>query len=584
MIGVLAAAPATGGGALSTAPSLKAFVTPAPSNCTDQWAMYQHDPQRTAASSCTDISQTSVQSLAPAWFVNTSQPVTASPTVYKNNVYVGDGGGTFYSINQTSGAVNWKFPVVQPSYSCAAGGTVTGDKHAVSYSEIASSAAVSVVNGTTTVFFGGGGSLFALKASDGTCLWSVNLDPAHPTSAMEVESSPVVLTTPAGVTEVVVGSDSNESPGGSAPPGVQALNAATGALLWKFEPENNATDTTESAPQTTDGCGDVWSSPSVDLAATADGMIVLTTGNCPQGTSETPAAPVAPQSCPNSPAEPTPQLEGVAAVDSENGCLVWRWSEPPNQYANASFADGGDDDFGSSPILTTVQGQKAVIEAGKDGYMYAVNELAGTEIWGNQIAQPGQTGSTLAGAIGGFIGSGALGAANGAPTLFGSTAIPAPFSGAGVQTSGVSLDTTLICIVANLLQLGPTCDPLRVSSLHAVNAASGSVTWQAPVSLPTYAAVTYDNGVVFAPSTTGFSIVAYDADNGLPLWAFPVGGAVSSGTAIAGDSVFVGSGTDVAGGTLPISTGTEIPPQFNGVWCFTLGTSALSGTLGGLGL
>jgi outer membrane protein assembly factor BamB len=249
----------------------------------------------------------------------------------------------------------------------------------------------------------------------------------------------------------------------------------------------------------------------------------------------------------------------MAALDATTGCLVWRWTEPVNQYSNPALADGGDTDIGSSPILTTVRTasgpQAAVIDGSKSGYMYALSETAGTTLWASQPAEPGQTGAALAGAIGGFIGSSALGIAGGRPTVFGATAILAPFSGAGVQFSGpaglpeVTPDTTVLA------------DPTRLASLHAVDAATGAVRWQALVSLPSYAAVTYSQGVVFAPSTTGFSLVAYDAGTGLPLWAFPTGASMSSAAAVVGPSVFVGAGTDQAPG---------VPPQATGIWRFTL--------------
>lgn len=548
-------------------------------SCTDQWAMYQHDAAHHASATCSAINPLTVAGLHPAWFLSTSQPVTASPTVVGGQVYVGDDGGTFYDIDATTGKANWTFSVLQPSYSCKYGGTVAGDQHAPSYGEITSSAAVASLPGQAdpTVLFGGGGTLFALDATSGQCQWAVNLDPQNPTSAMEVESSPVVFThgqgASAGGAEVIVGSDSNESPGSSAPPGLQAFNAQNGSLLWKFEPENNTTVTTLASASDTNGCGDVWSSPALDPgAANGDGLVVATTGNCPNG-SAAPGVADSPVSCPFQPAPP--DVEGIAGVDATTGCLQWRWSEPDNQYTNPSFPDGGDTDIGSSPILATIgaNGQKVVIDGSKSGYMYALEEGSGTEVWQSQPAQPGESGA-FAGAIGGFIGSSALGTVDGLPTVFGSTAIPLPFGGGGVQTSGglgggptVNPDTSLICVddIPPSLDV-EHCDPLRVASLHAIDATTGAVRWQALVSLPSYAAVTTTNGVVFGPSTTGFSVVAYSAETGTPLWAFPTGAAMSSGAAIVGSSIFFGAGTALSSGP----GGTSVPPQNNGVWGFTL--------------
>ncbi len=535
------------------------------STCTDGWPMFQHDTGRTGGSSCTSINRLNVATLHPGWFFQTSQPVTASPVVSDGQVYVGDGGGTFYDIVAATGKAKWTFAVVQSSYRCASG-TVPGDVHAISYGEITSSAAVADVAGVgTTVFVGGGGTLFALDAATGACRWAVNLDPSNPKSAMEVESSPLVTT--GGRPAVIVGSDGNESPDGSAPPGLQAFDAATGTLLWKFEPENNQTVTTLADPHAdTNGCGDVWSSPSYDQnGAGGDGLVVLTTGNCPEG-SENPGQAVGAEDCGTAPAPP--DVEGIAALDAATGCLQWRWSEPDNQYTNPALADGGDTDFGASPILATVAGTKMVLDGSKSGYAYGLAEADGHQVWANQLAEPGQTGAALAGAIGGFIGSMAFGSSDGRPALFGSTAIPAVFSGAGVQSSGVTPDTSLICIT--ITRSTPSldlkhCDPLRLAALHAADAATGTVRWQALTALPSYAAVTYDDGLVFAPSTTGFQIDAYDATTGVPLWVMPTLGAMSSAAAVVGNNVFVGAGTSLAGGS------PSLPPQENGVWDFTTG-------------
>lgn len=568
-----------------------------PAACSDQWPMYQHGPDHHGAPVCSAVGPLTVGTLAPAWFLSTPQPVTASPSVFGGQVYVGDSGGTFYDVPAAGAGPatpRWTFSISASSYGCQTG-TYSGDRHTPSYGGITSSALVASVptasgDADPTVFFGGGGSLFALDATTGACRWVRDLDPANPTSGMEVESSPVLYRptagqsgVPLGDPEVVVGSDSNESPGSSAPPGVQALDAVTGALVWKFEPENDATVSSLESPADTNGCGDVWSSPAVDPAALAgDGMVVITTGNCPQGgQGPAPAGQASDIGGRPCPTPPPPDIEGMAGIDARTGCLVWRWSEPDNAYTSPSYPDGGDTDIGASPILATIDvsgvATGAVIDGSKSGYMYALSEADGSPLWASQAAQPGESGA-FAGAIGGFIGSSAFGSAQGAPAVFGATAIPTPFGGGGVQTGGfpsgtptVTPDPTLVCVDGATPSVDPQrCDPLRAASLHAVDADTGAVVWQEPVALPSYAAATTADGVVFAPSTTGFSIVAYDADTGVPLWSAPTGGAMSSGAAVVGSSVYVGAGTAL--GSLP--SGQPLPPQLDGLWCFRLAGSA----------
>ena len=106
-------------------------------------------------------------------------------------------------------------------------------------------------------------------------------------------------------------------------------------------------------------------------------------------------------------------------------------------------------------------------------------------------------------------------------------------------------------------------NPGRLITVQAIDVATGRVTWRA-LAGPSYAATTYSNGVVFAPSTTMFAAVAYDADTGLPLWTFPLGATPASGVAIAGADVFLGTGISEGNAIGSIT----IPPGLNGIWCF----------------
>ena len=58
------------------------------------------------------------------------------------------------------------------------------------------------------MFLGAGGSVFALDARTGQCLWAQDTDPANAASAIEVESSPVVDTA-VSPPEGLIGNDDN---------------------------------------------------------------------------------------------------------------------------------------------------------------------------------------------------------------------------------------------------------------------------------------------------------------------------------------------------------------------------------------
>ncbi|HYA68975.1 MAG TPA: hypothetical protein VED63_09605, partial [Acidimicrobiales bacterium] len=89
--------------------------------------------------------------------------------------------------------------------------------------------------GLPTLFLGGGGTLWALNATNGAVIWYQDTDPLHPSSAVEIESSPVY---DAASNEVIVGNDTNESTG-LAMTGLMAFDAGTGALLWKYTPQTD---------------------------------------------------------------------------------------------------------------------------------------------------------------------------------------------------------------------------------------------------------------------------------------------------------------------------------------------------------
>lgn len=369
------------------------------------WPQYLADPTHNA-NSCSAITTSNVNHLRPAWYYGTAGTVTATPAVVGGVVYDGDSTGILYAINQSTGHLVWSENTLAPQ-TCFLDQPNGRDEHnpTAGNGEIAGSPTVATINGVETVFVDVGGSIMAFAAADGSCLWAQDVDPASPTNTIEVESSPVVdtATTPP---EVVMGSDENSN-NNVGVTGIQAFNAATGALLWRYEPERDATllpsqfggsdfytlscgdgtanpdctpaNVANMAPNDLsygDGCGDVWSSPALDTsfvdpagdntyqgwqstapaawtpaqvtasgAASADGLVVFGTGNC--AAANTPA---------------TAQAHGdyvdnetVFAVDPITGVRAWDYVEPYNIYDNnANEPGGGDDDFGSSAVLVTI--------------------------------------------------------------------------------------------------------------------------------------------------------------------------------------------------------------------------------------
>jgi outer membrane protein assembly factor BamB len=600
------------------------------------WPEYQADPTH-AANACSNITTSNVGTLLPSWFFPTAGEDTATPAVVNGTVYEGDSTGEFYALNQSTGAQEWTLDTAAAQSCWVDQANPYTSAHTGGFGDITSSANVTTVDGTPTVYVGSDGSVFAINATTGKCIWAQDTDPADPASAIEVESSPVVDTA-VSPPEVLIGNDDN-GVYGIAVTGLMAFNAQTGALLWKYEPERDVTltpsefggsdaltlscgdgvaDTTYCnssnipglAPNSVtyaDACGDVWSSPALDTSftdpagdntfegsgtqapagwvpkqitasgqASQDGLVVIGTGNCA--------------------ANPDPATaeahgdyaynQGAFGLDPVTGVRVWSFIEPYNSYdTGLGEPDGGDDDFGGSAILAEVPSANVtstacassggntslVIEGSKDGYAWGLCEATGAVVWQEQIAQPGQLNQNTIGSIGGFIGSPALGADNGKATAFFASAVPLPFAYDGIQDPSTGIGPCPAAVLAGLTLTSILCpdlslaaSPSRLLQLSAVDVATGTIDWQT-ASVPTYAAVTVTNGVVFSPQSLALSVLAYNASTGAPLWAFPIGAAPASAAAISGSSIIFGAGT-----SFETLDGVNVPPQATGIWDFTI--------------
>jgi polyvinyl alcohol dehydrogenase (cytochrome) len=313
------------------------------------WPMWGHGPTRSFAYPCeTGISPSTASKLRLRWFFNAGDVVTATPAVVGDSVYVGDWEGTFYALRRTNGSVRWKYST---------------EIHPTTYSgQIVSSAAVADIDGEQTVYFGGGKTLYALRARDGSLRWKKELGrPGDGDDPTEIESSPVVVD---GM--VIIGWDVHNS-GAGEPAGILALDAATGEQRWVFDPE-------EGEPN---GCGDVWSSPTVDEDA---GLVFAGSANCP-----------------SSPEGWRRYTEAIFALDLQTGTPKWGYQ--PHAPNNDDF------DFAGAPNLFTGAGGRKLVGLGnKDAVYYTVDRETGEPVWQRKVSEPGLTRPGSNFSTGGFIG------------------------------------------------------------------------------------------------------------------------------------------------------------------------------------
>jgi len=218
--------------------------------------------------------------------------------------------------------------------------------------------------------------------------------------------------------------------------------------------------------------------------------------------------------CPSSPDGWGPYTEAIVALDLDTGRPVWSYQphEPNND----------DLDFAGAPNLFEVDGRPVVGLGNKDGTYYVVDRATGEPVWSAPATEPGieVVGSNFS--TGGFIGGTAV------------------VDGTVVGGTGV----------------GPC------PCAHGIDAATGALRWQNEEPAATYASTAAVNDVAFLGGND-FTFRALAVATGEVLWSEEVAGAVSGGSAVAGDDVFA-----VAGIREP---GLDERSETSGVYRFSLG-------------
>lgn len=463
------------------------------------------------------ITRQNVGAMRLKWRYRTGAVVTASPSVAWVNVpgegrikvvYVPSWDGYLYALRASNGSRLWSFRM---------------KPHPGAHYPQASSPTVARVAGEERVYVGGGMSVYCLTAATGELRWVFDAGTGCTTCGPreernQVESSPAVVEN-----LVVFGMDVNDRPPGKG--GVFAVDAIDGHLVWYFDVDTGRTckpfpsdrvrrfdgyhtarelglpeDFFATRPgcnfeRRWTGCGNVWSSFAVD---TKRRLLFTASSNC--DTDEDPTT--------YEPPPPMPPFEEAIFALSFDGEPVWRWR--PREVDNADLA------FGAVPNLFTIEfggSRREVVGVGnKDGTYYVldrdgINELTGrVEPYWSQRVVPG-------GAIGGIIGSAAVGGGN----IFLSTAIGESFN-----------------------------RPQRPAA-SSLNANDGAIRWGDRSAMPSYAAVTATPEVTFAGSLFS-GVYARDADTGEVLRNFPPFAPVASATTVLDGEIFFGAGIGDRGG------------------------------------
>jgi outer membrane protein assembly factor BamB len=283
----------------------------------------------------------------------------ASPVVFNNTVFIGDVKGVFWALNASDGSFKWRYPPSGPGLngSCTSGGNGSWGAYGIQ-----SSASYASIGTTDAVIFGapdpdlgtdgGNGSarLWALNATTGALIWKSDVVANVPSCSGNIHERITYSSPLVSFGRVYVGvHDAGDDP-------VQkgrlvAVDVNSGKLVagFPFYVAGAPGDLT---------CGGVcgggiWDSPSTDGHG-----VVFTTGNVCDGNvaGSPPCEP-----------EPTPDYSlSMISVDPTSGALNWSFRAIP-------FARDHDPDWSAGPtsMLTTCGQLTASVQ--KNGWTYAIN-------------------------------------------------------------------------------------------------------------------------------------------------------------------------------------------------------------------
>jgi glucose dehydrogenase len=301
-----------------------------------------------------------------------------------------------------------------------------------------------------------------------------------------------------------------------------ALNAKTGKRVWSFD---TAPTKTWSAKNTKINLGGgLWHAPAFD----AQGGMYFGVGNPGPwpGTEEDPWGA----------SRPGPNLytNSLVKLDAKTGKLKWYYQLTPH--------DLYDWDLQDPPILTTVKGKPAVIEAGKGGIVIAVDRKTGKLLWKRPVGQHNghdQDGVTAMKKQYSKLHQGV----EVYPGVLGGVIAPMASDGKQVYVPIVNNPATF-----NATQGQP--GQSNAGEVVALDVDTGKVAWDQVFPTPAYGAVTVANDVVFTTTFDG-QLMGLSAKTGDTLWSATLPANSNTGVAVDGDMVFAGAGLATAQGQTP---------------------------------
>jgi len=406
--------------------------------------------------------------------------LTAPPVVQDGFVYLQDQDSNVYALSLATGKLKWDYlPGVPQTSGPGPDGVAVAD---------------GAVYGDTPT------TVFALNAATGKTMWVDSSLLNSGQGAFEIQPQ---------VTggRVYLASAYGSGSGGGL---LMALNASTGALLWKFSTVIGARPGVQTLGV---GSGGAWEPPLVGT----DGSVTFGIGNPYQSIGEAAA-------------HPSRQLYTDSAVnlDAATGKLRWYYQAVPNDFV--------DHDLQSSPIATTIGGVPAIIASGKVGIVYALNAQTGAPLW-----------KTPVGEHNGHDNDSLLLLQHQLTIKYPYTIAPGPLGGIlsnmAVADGSVYVATNDVAVTYTGPSgvLGNKTSGGQSGEIEALNLATGKVEWDTKVSTLPLGAATVSNDLVFTTLYNG-TLLALNRATGAIVYQLKLPTSTNAPLAVFGNTILVPAG------------------------------------------
>jgi outer membrane protein assembly factor BamB len=488
----------------TTSAQTQATTTPSTSTATSGVAASWSQPNANLAGTrdvSSSISSSNVSKLGVAWKVALTGKTgefgnfATTPVVVNGVAYFQDLDSDVYAVNMSTGKLVWRTPYNSPNEGPDG---------------------VNVVGGT--VYGATSSNAFALSAATGEQLWSKKL---IRNAGEGIDMAPAVNDGTVYVSTVPGNAKGFYTGDGQAI--LWAMNAKTGAVKWKWHevPPNLWGNVKVNSG------GGQWQPPTFD----SQGHLYLEVAN--------PAPFVGDKSYPgkkvyaNGSSHPGPNLytDSVVELNPANGKLIWYYQLTPH--------DIHDWDLNNQAIISQINGQEAIISAGKGGIAIANNAQTGKLLWKTPIGkhnghdndglitEHSVTGNGKLAKTPYSIEPSALGGVESPPATDGTTAYFA--------VNDLSMKVTSQTV------LGLTGLTTAPGEMVALDQATGKVKWDHHFAHSPYGGATVSNDLVWTTTFDG-TLWALNKNTGAAVWHTKLPAGSNSTVAIDGDTVLTGAG------------------------------------------